>query len=587
MPEEKGLQPAAENEARQAEIERAPQDAAVLEETAAESPAQAQAAEGTENAAAQEKRVSKWKRMPRKTRRRIVRWIIIALVLLALIGGGIFVFKNRGNENEKQAVTDFVQYGSITSVVQGSGLTKARDSQSITLNYAGTVLEVYVSEGQMVEAGDPLFVVDSPNARSALDKARSNVEGYRKQLNSLYKDIAGLHLKPGYPGRLMDCVKLNPGDDISKGQKVATLADDTQLRLKQYYSYAYEGVFSAGQSVDVSIPVLMSSVVGKVEAVNMVTRITPEGSKLFSVDILIDNAGALTEGMVATAVMSSGGETIYPYEPGKLEYKRVGDLCSTVSGTVISSKLIDYLQVSPDQVLVEIDGDQSESELFSLQQRLEEAEEELRTAQENLDKCKATAGISGMVIGLSLHAGEEIPANTQALSISDTSGILISATVDERNISYVRPGMPVDLDQWGKPAYGEVESVSYSSTVENGVAKYPMTIFCDNSAGDIQVNSYIDYKITASQSENCLVLPLQAVRTVTLEDGSTATVVFRAGEPPEEPLVLTYEDEEIPEGFWPVQVEIGIQDSYNVEIKSGLEEGDEVFTQMMTTEAWG
>ena len=33
-------------------------------------------------------------------------------------------------------------------------------------------------------------------------------------------------------------------------------------------------------------------------------------------------------------------------------------------------------------------------------------------------------------------------------------------------------------------------------------------------------------------------------------------------------------DEEIPAGFYPVQVEIGIQDNYNVEIKSGVEEGD-------------
>ena len=49
----------------------------------------------------------------------------------------------------------------------------------------------------------------------------------------------------------------------------------------------------------------------------------------------------------------------------------------------------------------------------------------------------------------------------------------------------------------------------------------------------------------------------------------------------------SYQDEEIPAGFYPVQVEIGIQDTYNVEIKSGLNEGDTVYTQMMTTEAWG
>ena len=47
------------------------------------------------------------------------------------------------------------------------------------------------------------------------------------------------------------------------------------------------------------------------------------------------------------------------------------------------------------------------------------------------------------------------------------------------------------------------------------------------------------------------------------------------------------ESEEIPEGFWAVPVEIGISDNSNVEIKSGVEEGTEVFTQIQSLQAWG
>ena len=43
----------------------------------------------------------------------------------------------------------------------------------------------------------------------------------------------------------------------------------------------------------------------------------------------------------------------------------------------------------------------------------------------------------------------------------------------------------------------------------------------------------------------------------------------------------------IRDSFYPVQVEIGIQDTYNVEIKSGVNDGDTVFTQMITDQAWG
>ena len=83
-----------------------------------------------------------------------------------------------------------------------------------------------------------------------------------------------------------------------------------------------------GQKVNVSIPAMMTSIPGTVEAVHMVSRITPEGSKLFSADISWRTRGALTAEMVASATVTVGGETVYPYEAGKLEYYRTGDLVS-------------------------------------------------------------------------------------------------------------------------------------------------------------------------------------------------------------------------------------------------------------------
>ncbi len=539
-----------------------------------------------ENAPAKVPLKEKWKAMPRKKRRRIVRLGILLLVL-ALVGGGVYKLLGGKQEGENQIITDVVHYGSITSVVDGSGLTRAKSSETITLTTAGTVLDVLVAEGDVVTAGTPLFTIDSPAAETAVQKARSNLEGYQKQLNQAEKDIAGLNLSAGYPGKLLETVTLNPGDTISKGQKVAVLADDTRLRLTQYYSYAYSGELYAGQTVDVSVPALMSTIPGRIEAVHMVSRITSEGSKLFSAEIILDNEGALTAEMAASATVNVNGETVYPYEPGKLEYYRTGDLTSTVSGTVISSSLVDYLQVSTGQVLVTIDGEESESELFTIQQNLESAQEELETAEKNLANCNATAPIDGMVIGLTIQPGDEIAANTTVVTISDTSTITVSANVDERNISYIKPGMMVNLDQWGTPAMGTVETVSMSSTVNNGVATYPITISADNAEGSIQVNSYINYNLTASENDNCLILPLQCVRTVSTEEGETLQVVYVSGSKPDSAVENIMADEMIPEGYWAVPVEIGISDNYNVEIRSGVEDGTEVFTQMQSMYGMG
>lgn len=109
----------------------------------------------------------------------------------------------------------------------------------------------------------------------------------------------------------------------------------------------------------------------------------------------------------------------------------------------------------------------------------------------------------------------------------------------------------------------------------------------DNTEGTLQVNSYINFKITASENDNCLVLPLQCVRKISKEDGSTIDVVFVKGDRPDNAVETPMLEEEIPDGFWAVPVEIGISDNTNVEIKSGVEEGTEVFTQIQSMQAYG
>ena len=254
---------------------------------------------------------------------------------------------------------------------------------------------------------------------------------------------------------------------------------------------------------------------------------------------------------------------------------------------MLPSSLVDFLQVAAGQVLVRVDGEDSEAEIFSAQQSLDEAQKGLETAEKNLANCSAVSSIGGKIIGLTMKPGDEIAANTSVVTISDTSSLIVNATVDERNVSAVQVGTMVDLDQWGTTAMGTVESVSLSSTINNGVATYPMVISVDNAEETLQVNSYINYSLTASENDNCLILPLQAVRTVSTEEGESMTVVYVGGSKPENAVEGVMIDEMIPEGYWPVEVEIGISDNYNVEIKSGVEENTEVFTQIQISSSWG
>lgn len=57
-------------------------------------------------------------------------------------------------------------------------------------------------------------------------------------------------------------------------------------------------------------------------------------------------------------------------------------------------------------------------------------------------------------------------------------------------------------------------------------------------------------------------------------------MLYVGGDRPDNAIEVPMIDEEIPEGYWPVPVEIGIQDNYNVEIKSGVEADTPVFVQV-------
>ena len=81
---------------------------------------------------------ARWQAIPRKTRRRFIRLGILILALLVIAAVLLKVLGGRGG-GESQVVTDVVQYGSITSTVQGSGLVKAKSSETITITTVGTV----------------------------------------------------------------------------------------------------------------------------------------------------------------------------------------------------------------------------------------------------------------------------------------------------------------------------------------------------------------------------------------------------------------------------------------------------------------
>ena len=542
---------------------------------------------------------------PKKPRnmRTVRRAAIAAVVVAALAAGGFLLYRflTHQDETSSELQTQPVQFGSIQSKVTGSGNAKAKESAAITLTAGGTVQEVFVAPGDTVTAGQPLYTIFSQDAQDQVDQAQEKVDSLNKDMTSLLEDANNLTVRAPFAGKLIDVKEFEPDQDVAKDAPVATLVNDKKLKLSLYFSYAYENQIYAGQAVSVSVPAVMGSWTGTVEQINKVRFISPEGAVHFEAVIVFDNPGTLTAGMDASATLTaSDGSVIYPYANGKTEYYETREILTKAAGPVVSQgNLLNYADVSAGEALLTLGSSTINETIMSKQKEIDEAQKKLADAQKGLADFNAVSPIDGSVTSCTLTPGAEVKSGDTVVTISNTTNMVVDITVDDRNIAFVQPGLTVELSDWnGNTFIGTVTAINMGAAEsQNGMTNYPVTLTVDNQDGSLLAGMYLDYSFVASQSDDCMMVPMQSVKNIPGEDGSTDSVVFiRADKRPENAVDLEIPEPEpgqppmypSPEdGFYPVKVETGLNDDYNVEIKSGLNGDEEVFVNYLVESAYG
>ena len=531
-----------------------------------------------------------------KGKKKMIKRLIALAVIAAIVGGtgfGMWYLVFREDKAASKPLTDAAGINTIQSVVQGYGNAVPKESAAITLNAAGTVQEVYVSVGQTVYAGDPLYTIDSQAARDNLQKAREKLDDLYKDLADLQKDAANLTVRAPFAGKLQEVEKFDPDQDVAKNQRVATLVNDKKLKLSLYFSYAYENDIRTGQAVQVTIPAVMRSFTGKVEKINKVSYISPEGGVNFEAVIVFDNPGTLTAGMDAAAVLTAAdGSEIYPYQNGKTEFYEVREITAKAAGPVIGQgSLLNYADVKEGEALLTLGSDTIEADIRAKNEQIEQAAQDLTKAEEGLQNFNAVAPINGQVFSCTLVPGQDVKEGDTVITISNTTTMVVDIQVDSRNIGFIQAGMTMELtDDYGNPVMGTVTNVAMQGEVGTGTTTYPVTLEVDNSMGTIYNGSWLNYKLVTAESVDCVTVPNQCIKRVNDVNGEKQTVVFiQADSKPDNAVEVDTASmgegasttERLPtsaDGFWPVPVTTGLSDVYNCEIVEGLEAGTTVFT---------
>ena len=533
-------------------------------------------------------------------KKKIVKRLVALGVAAAILGGGgfgLYRFLNSGSEDQGEIFAQPAYIGSIQSKVSGSGTAKAKESAAITLTQSGTVQEVFVTAGQTVMAGDPLYTIFSQGAEDEVTNARKKLEDLQKDMADLQEDAANLTVRAPFAGKLQEVQQFTVDQEVSKGTTVATLVNDKKLKLSLYFSYAYENEIKTGQSVSVSIPAVMGSFTGTVEKINKVSYISPEGAVHFEVVITFDNPGTLTAGMDASAVLkAANGTEIYPYENGKTEFYETRTVQTKASGPVTGTgNLLNYANVSAGEVLLYLGSATIDSDIRAKQEEIDTAQTKLDEAMKALDDFNAVAPIDGTITSCSLSEGAEVKSGDTVVIISNTTTMLVTIQVDDRNISFIKPGDMVELNWNGMNYMGAVTAIDMGGAqAGQGMTNYPVTLSVDNFDGSLMDGAWLQYSFVTSESDGCVLVPTSSVKYVSDMEGNRQAVVFvqrdsRPDDVPELELPTVepgqkrqYPSEE--EGYYPVIVETGLSDAQNVEIISGVQEGDNVFVNYTVTD---
>lgn len=517
--------------------------------------------------------------------------LVLALAAGAALGGKALFFSGE----EQTPLTEQTTYGSLSTTLSGTGTTMPADSVTYTTASEAEITGVYVSAGDTVEVGELLYTQDDSELDDQIEEYQDQIteqenqlDDYQEQLAQLQEEIAALTVTAPFAGRITD-VAVDVGDNVAAGTKLATLVDDSQMCLTQYFSYAYEDQVYVGMKAGVSVASLMLNQEGTVTDIQMVDRVTAEGTHCFAVTVTLDNPGAFTEGMTGAGyLVADSGEKLYPSVEGELEYRRSQDLTAEVGGEVTGIGAADYEQVSAGAVLVQLDGADYQKQVESVNKQITQTREKIAQLQEKIAETEekrsdyaVTAELAGKIIMVNVREGESPrEAGQTAVVLYNLDSMTITANIDELDIDGIAMGMEVDITQSGAESdthyTGTVTEISYEATNSNGVAYFPITITIP-SGGALSAGVNVSYSITVGDESEGVLAPIAALKST-----SQGTCLFvKADAAPDNAVEL--EDGVVPDGFYAVPVETGVSNSRYVRILSGVEEGVEVFTRYQQT----
>lgn len=506
-----------------------------------------------------------WK-APKKKRRWPKVVIAVLLVLAALFFFVIRPMLGAGKELLAGAyLTSTAQMQEMTVSVSSTGTIQPIDSYNVSGMVTGEVLEAPFEVGDQVEKGDVLYRIDPGSAETALQQAQLSVQQAQLNYDSI---VDGLNPKASGAG-VVQKLHVKKGDLVSAGSPIADISDTSTMTLTVPFQSADAQRIAVGSSAQVTLAGTLETLTGTVESVANADLVGNGGALVRQVKIRVQNPGALTTSTTATAKVGS----IACAGSGTFEANLTQTFVATGSGEVVSLNVSTGSRVSAGQVLATLGGSSAQTSLENASISLQNAQLSLQNAQDALDNYTITAPISGTVIEKNFKAGDTIDNNSLTAAggtlavLYDMSTLTFEMKIDEKDINKVQVGQEVTITAdavEGVTFSGVVDTVNINGTTVSGQTNYPVTVVI-NDPQDLKPGMNVSADIIVERAGTVLCVPVDAVNRGS--DKPTVQVA-QEGALDENGNVVD------PSKLETREVTLGRNDNDNIEITSGLSEGE-------------
>jgi len=339
---------------------------------------------------------------------------IIAIVLvIAVLGGGIYYWLTSGRESTDDAQVD----AHVTPVAAQVG---------------GSVLKVSVVDNQIVEAGAELVVIDPRDYDIALKRAQA-------QLADARAEVAGAQ---------------------ASGQITTTTTSSNVSTAQGGVTQAESGITEAEHGVTVARARLLTAQAHLREAQANATRLTRDVERFKGLLAKDEIAQQQYDATVAAAEGASAGVESARAQVTEAEAAiKVAEsrLTQARTGREQAGAELRTAETAPQQVVA------SKARVDAAIARLQLAEVSVKQAELNLQRAVVRAPVGGTISKKAVEPGQIIQPGQPLMTVIPLDRVWITANFKETQLKNMRVGLPVkiDVDAYGGREYtGKVESIA-------------------------------------------------------------------------------------------------------------------------------